>query len=265
MPESPPLLPVSSGVSRFLRRCWGAGVGALGSLVFPWECPICGADAEGAGAPFCADCRAELIGAAGAACPRCAMPVGSWAVRPEGCGECLGRRPGFDAAVALGPYQGPIRDLCLKLKHEGNGWIAPWLAGVLVEARAPLREEAGRSLGAWVVPVPLHWRRRWVRGYNQAEGLARGVARQLGLRDLDLLKRVAATDILAGLGRAERARSLRGAFRVRGAPDLEGRTVFLVDDILTTGATCGAAARALKKAGAARVVAVVIGRAEGRS
>ena len=264
MSESPPS-PSSSGVSRFLRRCWGAGVGAVGSLVFPWECPICGADVEGAGAPFCVDCRAELIGAAGAACPRCAMPVGSWAVLPEGCGECRGRRPGFDAAFALGPYQGPIRDLCLTLKDERNGWVAPWLAGVLVEARPGLREEAGRSAGAWVVPVPLHWRRRWVRGYNQAEVLARGVARGLGLRDLDLLRRVEATTPLAGLGRAERARSMRGAFRVRGSPDLKGRTVLLVDDILTTGATCGAAARALNRAGAARVVAVVVGRAEGRS
>jgi ComF family protein len=253
------------GVSGFLRRCWGAGVGAVGALVFPWECPVCGGDGEGDGAPFCNDCRAELLGAAGAACPRCAMPVGSWAVRPEGCGECRGRRLGFDAAFALGPYQGPIRDLCLRLKHEPNAWVAPWLAGLAVEARPALREEATRSEGAWVVPVPLHWKRRWQRKYNQAEGLARGVARGLGLRQGNCLRRVTSSKILAGLGRAERAKAMRGAFRGRGSPDLKGRTVFLVDDILTTGATCGAAARALKRAGAARVVAVVIGRAEGRS
>ena len=78
-----------------------------------------------------------------------------------------------------------------------------------------------------------------------------------------MLRRVAPTKILAGLGRAQRARSIRGAFRARGG-DLKGRSVFLVDDVLTTGATCGAAARALKRAGAARVVAVVIARAEGR-
>jgi ComF family protein len=192
------------------------------------------------------------------------MPVGRWAVRREGCGECRGRRLGFDAAVALGPYQGPIRDLCLRLKHHPNGWVAPWLAGVLVDARPGLRDESARSPGALVVPVPLHWKRRWLRGYNQAGELARGVSARLGLRRADLLRRVKTTEILAGLNRAERAQALRNAFRARGSPDLDGRTVLLVDDVLTTGATCGAAARALKRAGAKRVVAVVVARAGGR-
>jgi ComF family protein len=259
------LSPLHSGLPRRFRECWAAGVGAIGSLVLPWECPVCGGEGEKTSAPFCADCRAELVGAAGSACPRCAMSVGPWAVKAEGCGECRGRRLGFDAAVALGPYQGPIRELCLRMKHSADGWIAPWLAGVLLEARPHLRVEAANSPGACVVPVPLHWRRRWARGYNQAEELARGLAGRLGLRQGRPLRRVKKTAILAGLGRVERAESLRGAFQSRDVPALKGRTVFLVDDILTTGATCGAAARALKQAGAARVVAVVVGRAEGRS
>ncbi len=152
------------------------------------------------------------------------------------------------------------------MKHDANAWVAPWMAGLLLEARPSLRAEASGSSGALVVPVPLHWYRRWRRGYNQAEALARGLSERLRLRRADVLRRVVSTKILAGLGRAERAKSLKGAFRVRRskAGGLEGRTVFLVDDILTTGATCGAAARELKRAGAARVVAVVVGRAEGR-
>lgn len=256
--------PFLSDLPKRLRQLWTAGLGAIGSLVLPFECPVCGGDGEGDGAPFCPDCRAELLDAAGEACPRCAMSVGPWSALRKGCGECRGRGLGFDAAVALGPYQGPIRDLCLRMKHETNAWIAPWMAGLLLEARPSLRVEAARTPGAWVVPVPLHWYRRWARGYNQADELARGVADRLGLRRAHVLRRVVATKVLAGLGRVERAKSLRGAFRVRGSRGLEGRTVFLVDDILTTGATCGAAARALKRAGAARVVAVVIGRAEGR-
>lgn len=250
-----------AGARGLLRRWYEATAGALGALVLPWECPICGADGEGPAAPFCDDCRAELLGAAGDACPRCAAPVGRWAVRPEGCGGCRGRRLGFDAAVALGPYQGPVRDLCLRLKHESGAWVAPWLAGVLVEARPGLRGVAGA--GSLVVPVPLHWRRRWARGYNQSEELARGLAGGLGLPRANPLRRVKPTPVSAGLGRAERARSLRGAFRVppREAARLRGRTVVLVDDVLTTGATCGAAARALKRAGAGRVVAVVVARA----
>jgi predicted amidophosphoribosyltransferase len=114
------------------------------------------------------------------------------------------------------------------------------------------------------VPVPLHWRRRWQRGYNQAEALARGLAVRLALPVRQPLRRVVSTPHLAQIGRVERARVMRGAFRAERTPALAGRPVLLVDDILTTGATCGAAARALKRGGAARVVAVVIGRAEGR-
>lgn len=253
-----------TGSSRW-KRWWTAGARAFGALVLPWECPVCGGDgdAEGHGTPFCPQCRAELLAAGGDACPRCASPVGPWAVRSEGCGDCLNRALGFDAAVALGPYRGSVRDLCLSLKHEPNGWVAPWLAGVLLDARPVLRDEAARAPGAVVVPVPLHWRRRWARGYNQAEELARGVADRLKLRRVNPLRRVKATALLAGLGRTERARTLRNAFRIRArqAAAVKGRTVFLVDDVLTTGATCGAAARALKQAGAARVVAVVIARA----
>jgi ComF family protein len=119
---------------------------------------------------------------------------------------------------------------------------------------------------AWVVPVPLHWWRSWERGYNQSDELARRLAKRLALRRVCALRRIVATDPLAQMGRAERARVMRDAFRVRPALNsaLAGRTIVLVDDILTTGATSGAAARTLKKAGAARVVVVVIGRAEGK-
>ena len=122
-----PLPGTSLSVPRLLRRWCAAGAEALGTLVFPWECPVCGGNAEGQSAPFCLDCRAELLAAAGRACPRCALPVGPWGVREEGCGECRGRPLGFDAAVALGPYQGPIRELCLLLKDEHHAWLARWL------------------------------------------------------------------------------------------------------------------------------------------
>ncbi len=192
--------------------------------------------------------------------------VGPWAVRPEGCMECRDRKLGFDAAVALGPYDGMIKELCLGLKHRPGAWMAPWLAAALVEVRPQLGEEVKRAPEALVVPVPLHWKRRWRRGYNQAEQLADGLAARLGLKRADPLKRVKPSQILAGLGRAERAKLTRDAFRAkRWLSELKGKTIFLVDDVLTTGATCGAASRALKKAGAARVVAVVIGRAGGRS
>jgi ComF family protein len=196
------------------------------------------------------------------------MPVGPHADLVKGCSECRGVALGFDRAIALGPYQGPIRHLCLRLKQERNAWMARWVAGLVAEGRAEaLRaycSEARDGSRPLVVPVPLHWVRRLRRGYNQAEELALGLGDSLSLRVRSPLRRVVATPPLARAGRSERARIMKQAFRVDRRRVLEGRTVLLVDDILTTGATCGAAARALKKAGAARVVVVVVARAEGK-
>ncbi len=176
----------------------------------------------------------------------------------KGCAACRGLALGFDAATALGPYEGSLRDLCLQLKRERNAWLAPWLSGLWVEARG---ETIGRLPDdTWIVPVPLHWWRHWRRGYNQAEALARGLSRRLDRPVRRPLRRVVATDKLADLSRTERARAMRGAFRARRNSGLKGRTILLVDDVLTTGATCGAAARALKQAGAKRVVVAVMAR-----
>jgi ComF family protein len=249
-------------VTGVLGRLTDVAREALADLIAPFACPTCGAETRGF--PLCLDCRDELLGASTSpACPRCALLLGPWARLDKGCSECRGKPLGFDAALALAPYQGPLRDLCLRLKHRRDAWLARWLAELVVEARGgPLQAELARDPKPLVVPVPLHWLRRLERGYNQAEALADALARRLGLRTSRPLRRIKQTKLLAGIGRTERAEQLRGAFRSR---PLVGRTVLLVDDILTTGATCGSAARALKKAGAARVVAVVVARAEGRA
>jgi ComF family protein len=235
---------------------------ALAALMFPWSCPVCGE--EGSGSPFCRSCRQALMEqsarSAAWACPRCALSAGPFADLRGGCAVCRDRSLGFDAALALGPYNGDIQDLCLRLKHESNAWLAPWLSDLFVEARRDAISHLPRD--AWVVPVPLHWRRRWWRGYNQAEALAHGLARRLNLPVHQPLRRLVATKQLAHKGRTARAEIMHGAFRARPNRRLVGRTVLLIDDVLTTGATCGDAARALKKAGAARVIVVVIARTE---
>jgi len=245
---------------------WISGLGqALDALVFPWSCPLCGM--EGLSEPFCRSCRRELLEqsakAAASACPRCALPVGPYADLLDGCSVCRGRSIGFDAALALGPYDEEIRDLCLRLKHERNAWLAHWLSDLLVEARKSAL--ARLPSDAWIVPVPLHRWRYWLRGYNQAEALAHGLARRLDLPVHLPLRRVVATPKLAERGLTERGQLMHRAFHARTQPGLTGRTILLVDDVLTTGATCGDAARALKRAGAARVVAIVIARADRKS
>jgi ComF family protein len=249
-------------VTGALGRLTGVAGEALADLLAPLACAVCGAEARRS--PLCPDCRDELLDASAApACPRCALLVGPYTRLDRGCSACRGRPLGFDAALALAPYQGPVRDLCLRIKHRRHGWLARWLAELVIEARrGPFEAEVDRDPAAVIVPVPLHWTRRLGRGYNQAEALADALARCLGLRTSHLLRRIRRTKLLAGISRTERAEQLQGAFRSR---PVEGRTVLLIDDILTTGATCGSAARALKKAGAKRVVAVVVARAEGRA
>jgi ComF family protein len=148
------------------------------------------------------------------------------------------------------------------MKRFQNAWIARRLADLLVDARGDRLREAAADL---VVPVPLHWRRRLRRGYNQAEALATALAARLGIARSNSLVRLAATPKLYLHGRRERADLMRDAFGTKKSPGVAGKTVMLVDDVLTTGATCGAAARVLKKAGASRVIAVVLARAEGRT
>jgi ComF family protein len=235
---------------------------AADALVFSWTCPLC--EAMGSNGPFCTVCRQELLAQAAKtahlACPRCAHSTGPFADLGGGCAACRGQSLGFDAALAFGPYEGAIRTLCLQLKHEQNAWLAPWLSDLLVQTR----REAIAQLpsDAWIVPVPLHWWRELRRGYNQSEALARGLARHLALPVRQPLRRALATHRLAAMGPTERREVMRSVFRVRRHARLSGRTVLLVDDVLTTGATCGAAARALKQAGVARVVAIVVGRTE---
>jgi ComF family protein len=233
---------------------------AIDALVFPWSCPLC--NRESSRGPFCAGCRQALLvdaaKAAASACPRCAHPVGPFADLSGGCAGCRGKSQGFDAAFAFGPYDGAVKFLCLELKHEQNAWLAPWLSDLLVDARRDAVDQIPAD--AWMVPVPLHRWRQWQRGYNQAEALACGLARRLNLPVRKLLRRVAATRQLAGMGPTERREVMHGVFRVRPNARLNGRSIILVDDVLTTGATCSAAARALKQAGAARVIVVVIGR-----
>jgi ComF family protein len=116
-----------------------------------------------------------------------------------------------------------------------------------------------------VVPVPLHWFRKWRRGFNQSELLGRAAASRMGIPLLAALRRTRATQVQAGLSRAARRDNIRGAFAVPSPRSVHGLRLLLVDDVLTTGATAGICAAALKRAGAAHVSVLALARADRRA
>jgi ComF family protein len=223
--------------------------------------------------PSCLACRAA-IAQAGALCPTCwrAMRfierpycerLGTPFEQDLGPGllspQAIADPPVFERARAVARFEdGPVRQLVHRLKYSDRlelawpmgRWMARAGAEILVDADA-------------LTPVPLHPLRLWTRRFNQAAALAHGIARASGVPcEPLLLDRVKATKSQVGLSRAQRAENVQGAFRVSkdSKPRIEHRRVVLVDDVLTSGATANAAARALLRAGAARVDLIVFAR-----
>ncbi len=233
-------------MSNFRAACRGLAVRAANALL-PHDCCVCGALAVGA--PVCAACRAELPRMSAAErCPLCALPM------PDGslCGRCQRRPPAFDATHAVFDYRFPVDALIRALKYRHRLALATFFAGELTAAGVP--ERAG-----FIVPMPLHPRRLGERGFNQAVEIARPLARKTGLRlELAAVRRVRDTPQQETLTREERVRNLRGAFACEAA--LDGATVVVVDDVMTSGASLNELARCLKRSGAARVENLVVAR-----
>lgn len=229
------------------RRWWG-GVWRAGiDYLLPPRCPGCGAIVDG-DHRFCAPCWRSLDFLGDPCCPCCALPLPHPGAGP--CGACHADPPPFARAAAAVVYGAVARTVALRLKHGGRPEVARTMARLMVRL---VRDAPADAL---VVAVPLHRWRLWSRGYNQALLIARALSAQTGHVCLpDALVRHRATPMLGGLGRKARARAVAGAFGVPHShrSSIEGRTVLLVDDVYTSGATAGACARALRRAGAAEV------------
>ncbi len=220
----------------------------LVDLALPPRCPGCSVIVE-ADHRFCATCWDSLQFLGPPWCAHCHLPFDYDRGEDARCAACLASPPPHDGVRAAVAYGEVARRLALKLKYGGRLAAAQTMA----QAMARLVPEGADLL----VPVPLHRWRLWSRGFNQALLIARSLSRQSGLPvEIDLLRRVKATPKLQGLGRRARAKTVAGAFALgpQARMRLQGRTVLLVDDVHTSGATGDACARLLKRGGASRVV-----------
>jgi ComF family protein len=220
------------------------------------------------GGPVCGQCWASIHPLTPPLCDACGDPLPSLRVlgHPDAvCARCRRQPPTVDRSRAAGTYEGALRQIVFAIKYEGRRSLTGPLAELM-----RLRGQDVLAGADCLVPVPLHWRRRHRRGFNQAVELARG----LGLPVCCALRRVRATRPQVQLPAAERHRNVRNAFALsrrswlqslsaRPQNPVQGKCVVLVDDVSTTGATLDECARALKAAGAVEVRALTAARAIG--
>ncbi|MBX9710918.1 MAG: ComF family protein [Xanthobacteraceae bacterium] len=225
-------------------------------IALPTLCVSCREPVEGDG--LCPACWSRLSFIAPPYCPRLGIPF----VYDPGPGllsmEAIASPPAYQRARAAVRYDDIARTLVHGLKYQDRTDLAPAMGRWMAHAGRELLSEADA-----IVPVPLHWKRAWSRRYNQSGALARVIAQQSGTPVMnDVLARVRPTQQQVGLSRPERARNVQGAFGVAKEKKsrVAGRRIVLVDDVLTSGATVDACARALLRAKAASVDVLVFAR-----
>lgn len=237
--------------------------GAVASIFFPAPCRACGEILDsGERIPLCSACLAAIEPIAGPQCQRCGKPVispvAAQTTQALLCHMCRRELYDFDFARSFAKYDGALVHAVLALKYDEVTPLGAWFAKRLA---AVVRANPDQFAADAVVPVPLHPARLRERGYNQAELIARPLARLLGIpfRSYLLVRTKPRPDKLK-LTIRERWRSVRGAYATRGGAQVDKIRVLLVDDVMTTGATLDACSRTLRGAGAARVVGLTVAR-----
>jgi ComF family protein len=238
------------------RTAWSHTARLALDIALPTLCVACREPVHGEG--VCAECWSKLSFIAPPYCPRLGIPF-VYDPGPELLSmEAIANPPAYARARAAVRYDDVARTLVHALKYQDRTDLAPAMGRWMARAGRELLRDADA-----LVPVPLHWRRGWSRRYNQSGALARLIERESGVKlASEALRRVRPTQQQIGLSRAQRASNVQGAFKVapERAADIAGRRVILIDDVLTSGATVDACARALLRARAASVDVLVFAR-----
>jgi ComF family protein len=236
----------------WVRNLWRESLDWL----WPRHCDLCQQLLQTeSGQVVCADCRSKLVADPWSTCPRCASTTGPHTQVTDGCPKCLNESFAFVGVQRMGPYEGSLREAILRVKWSSGELLAEELGQVFGEKLKSTLQTAYDV----IVPIPLHWRRQWERGYNQSLAIARGLANVLALPlRASWIVRQRNTPHQTSVSASQRRENIRGAFRVRRGVPIHNLRVLLVDDVLTTGSTAHAASRVLLDAGAAQVSVVVL-------
>ena len=234
-------------------------------IIYPPRCPVCqsflGKDRQrGANKAIslCRDCLGDFRKISPPLCPICCTPFASGVEENHICEDCLRKRPFYRATGAPYLYEGPLLTAIHNFKYGGKSSLADSLGPLLAQFAGTWVVESDDLL---TIPVPLHPKKLRERGFNQSLLLARHVARRLHT-DLDFLslRRERYTIPQTGLGKEDRRKNVRGAFRVKGPEALKGKRVLLVDDVATTGNTLNECALVLRRSGCKEVLCLVLAR-----
>ena len=236
----------------------------LSAVFFPSDCRLCRTPLVSLSRlPVCSDCLDTLLPIRIAQCILCGERLtGAQLLVGNGqCNGCAEYPPEFDRAVSYSEYQDGLRDLIHLLKYDAVLPAAKPLGKLLAQAIAELHLPDAEA--AALVPVPLHSSKRRERRFNQAELIARAAVKYLPANftvDTKVLIRHRETRSQVGLDREARIRNMSGAFKVVAPERIQGRTLIVVDDVMTTGTTVSECARVLKHGGAANVFAATVAR-----
>jgi ComF family protein len=231
------------------------------NLVFPPVCPVCQTPLNGKGAdlPLCPTCRTAIKPIQPPYCPRCGLPVPSGDGEGYVCGPCLQEKKYFEVHRSSGLYEGALKEAIHTFKYRGVFSFVRFFGDLLQPTLQTLSRDYPVDV---MIPVPLHIRRLRERGFNQALLLVKELSKRIGIPyEGSALKKIKDTPVQISLKKRERRKNLTGAFQVTDTEALKGKSVVLVDDVYTTGATVNECSRTLLKAGAERVAVLTVARA----
>jgi ComF family protein len=224
-------------------------------LFWPGRCLVCAESIVPSDDRLCQTCWYDLSKAVSADyCRRCGRSVSPYGIVNGQCGHCQDAEYAFDGLIRAGEYENALRSLILAFKFREKTELSNRLGSMLKLAFESQQQDLTIEM---IAPVPLHWRRKLQRGYNQAHLLSRIISAKRIPVSTDLV-RVRNTEQQWNLTGPQRRRNVKGAFAVRKDHAFEGKTIALIDDITTSGATLNECAKVLKEAGAGQVIAVVL-------